>query len=133
MMRIDSHEVNAVRVLDSEPGGIERRALLVLGAAGTAALLSPSRAAATETSLAYKDFVAGATESLAQLLPAASAAEQDAYVYAAAALLRRMVGAPEVMFEDKYKIDIKPIDTTRVFSLPARPPRSATFSRRDGV
>jgi hypothetical protein len=117
IMRTGCREVNVRRVLDSECGWIERRALLVLGAAGTAAFLSPSQAKAIEAGLGYKDFVGHATESLAQLLPATSPAEQDAYVYAAAAQLRRMVGAPEVAFDDKYKIDIKPIDTTRVFSI----------------
>jgi len=116
-MRTGCRQVNVRRDLDSEHGWIERRALLVLGAAGTVAFLSPSRAAAVETSLGYKDFVGSATESLARLLPATSAAEQDAYVYAAAAQLRRMIGAPEVSFDDKYNIDIKPIDTTRVFSV----------------
>jgi hypothetical protein len=116
-MRTSCRQVNVRRVLDSQHGWIERRALLVL-AAGTAALVPSTRArAAGDGGLDYKDFVGAATESLGQLLPAASPAEQDAYVYAAAAQLRRMVGAPEVVFDDKYRIDIKPIDTTRIFSV----------------
>lgn len=103
--------------MDAARGWIERRALLILGGAGTVALLPSPPAGAAGAGLPYKDFVAGATESLAQLLPAGGPAEQDAYVYAAAALLRRMVGPPEVVFDDRYKIDIKPIDTTRIFSI----------------
>ena len=118
IMRTACREVNVRQVMDAARGWIERRALLILGGAGTTAMLSaPQARAAASGALRYRDFVADATDSLSQLLPAASPAEQDAYVYAAAAQLRRMIDAPQIVFDDKYKIDIKPTDTTRVFSI----------------
>jgi hypothetical protein len=118
IMRTACREVNVRQVMEAARGWIERRALLVLGGAGTAAVLSAPRARAAEKgALEHKEFVAQATDSLSQLLPAVTPAEQDAYVYAAAAQLRRMVGGPQVVFDDKYRIDIKPTDTTRIFSI----------------
>jgi len=101
---------------ESGLGWIERRALLVLGAAGSASLLArPVAAAGADPT--FDAFLEDATEALAKLLPAVGLAEQDAYVYAAAARLRRLTHAPELTFNDKYRIDIKPVGATRVFSV----------------
>jgi len=115
-MRTGCGEVNVARILQSGGGWIERRALLVLGAAGSASLLVREGAAAAADP-AFAAFLESATESLAKLLPAVGRAEQDEYVYAAAARLRRLGAAPELTFDDKYRIDIKPVATTRVFSV----------------
>jgi hypothetical protein len=102
---------------DFQRGWIERRALLVFAAAGAAPLLLPSRSRAAPADLSYATFLDRATEALDALLPAAGRAEQDAYVYAAAAQLRRLAGPPELVFNDKYKLDIKPTDKTKVFAV----------------
>ena len=85
----------------------------MIGAAGAAAACVAASPRGRRADLSYATFLDRATESLRQLLPAAGRAEQDAYVYAAAAQLRRLAGPPELAFNDKYKLDIKPTDKTR--------------------
>ena len=97
-------------------GVVSRRALLIVGAGGAGAVLLP-RPAGAAADAAYAAFLEAAEARLAPLLPAASPAAQEAYVYAAAAALRRLATPPTIAFNDQHKIDIKPNGLTKVFSV----------------
>jgi hypothetical protein len=67
--------------------------------------------------LGFDEFLRTAGEDLARRLPAQTVADQDAYVLAAAARLRRLTSPPAVQWNDQYKLDIKPVGQTKIFSV----------------
>jgi hypothetical protein len=99
---------------------VERRALLLLGM-GAPLLLRAGEtvAAAPPGQVPFDTFLNEARRDLRPLLPAADPVEQDAYVYRAAALLRRLKDIPDQPFVEARKIDIRPLGRPLVFAVTA--------------
>jgi hypothetical protein len=98
---------------------IERRALLVLGGATVAFFGCRSARTAAAEDETYASFLRSAAEQLGALLPATTPAQQDEYIYTAAAKVRRAGGIPFPEGMKNTGLDIRPIDNTKVFSVVA--------------
>jgi hypothetical protein len=98
---------------------VERRALLLLGGASALFLGCAQAHAAASDGETYANFLRSAAESLAALLPATTPAQQDEYIYTAAAKARRATGIPFPEGMKETGLDIRPIDKTKVFSVVA--------------
>lgn len=101
---------------------IDRRGFLIVGAAASIAppelVWQDGQArAASVGDLTFDEFTSLARAELKELLPAAGADRQDAFVHRAGALLQRLQAIPPQEFNDTRQMDIRLIEKPMVFAI----------------